>query len=499
MAAVASIKFTQGPNTDIAGRAVEGTLMDGAVVVTNGDNTDVASWEMSLLYKPPGSALTLGVFASAVSSTPSGSFGVPDVPGCYRVQEIVRDVYGVANVDIRNFGIRNARGVIVPPYQKNPDPIEIPLKDDELNFGGQAFGWLGDRVSGLHEYFFNTYDDLIPKVVDSTPFTAAAFGEEPFYIVDLAAIGGNAVFNMPASGWRDGQLFRIRVIGSTAFSVTVNLPGGHTIDGASSITLIDSEGVVLVYIGGNEWVVVSDSLVLVRGPTTATDEALARFDGSTGKLLQDSPLATLANGYQLSLAHTNAFIVVGPTGSTATDGTWRLPDEFSIQAWVTGPANANVLSKNAADLLVLGDDTNISDLTLRTAGTLSLGAGGANRASLDDTVLDLTVRIVVNTHPVDSYTLTAVKTGAYNAVICDLVRVDPSGGGFAVTLPTAVGQAERGITVKNTTNSVNAVTFDTTGGQTIDGMASGVDSIAAAYATVTFISDGANWMRFPAA
>lgn len=93
----------------------------------------------------------------------------------------------------------------------------------------------------------------------------------------------------------------------------------------------------------------------------------------------------------------------------------------------------------------------------------------------------------------------AAKTGAYSADIGELVKVDPSGGGFAVTLPTAVGYANQGITIKNVTNSTNAVTFNTTGGQTMDGAASGADQIDTAYETVTFISDGSNWMRFPAA
>jgi hypothetical protein len=91
------------------------------------------------------------------------------------------------------------------------------------------------------------------------------------------------------------------------------------------------------------------------------------------------------------------------------------------------------------------------------------------------------------------------KTGNYNAGIGDLVKVDPSGGGFAITLPTASGYDNQGITIKNVTNSTNAVTFNTTSGQTIDGMASGVDQIDTAYETVTFISDGTNWMRFPPA
>ena len=91
------------------------------------------------------------------------------------------------------------------------------------------------------------------------------------------------------------------------------------------------------------------------------------------------------------------------------------------------------------------------------------------------------------------------KTANYDAHIDELIRVDPSGGAFAITLPTAVGMKNRGITVKNVTTSTNAVTFNTTSSQTIDGLASGADSLAEAWGHVTFISDGANWMRFPKA
>ena len=91
------------------------------------------------------------------------------------------------------------------------------------------------------------------------------------------------------------------------------------------------------------------------------------------------------------------------------------------------------------------------------------------------------------------------KIAAYDAVIDDLIRVDPTAGGFAITLPTAIGVKNRGITVKNVGTSANAVTFTTTAAQTIDALGSGADSIAVAWGHVTFISDNSNWMRFPKA
>jgi hypothetical protein len=94
------------------------------------------------------------------------------------------------------------------------------------------------------------------------------------------------------------------------------------------------------------------------------------------------------------------------------------------------------------------------------------------------------------------------KTGAYNAVIGDYVRVDPSGGGFAITLPAiTAANKNQGITAKNVTSSTNAVTFSTTGGATMDGLASGAVQIDTDRGHYTFISNGdvgsPNWDVYP--
>lgn len=95
------------------------------------------------------------------------------------------------------------------------------------------------------------------------------------------------------------------------------------------------------------------------------------------------------------------------------------------------------------------------------------------------------------------YILTDVKVANYTPAIDELVRLDPSGGAFTITLPTAVGVGALGITLKNVTNSVVAVTINTTSGQTYDGAASGSMTMTTAFQIQTFISDGANWMKAP--
>jgi len=86
------------------------------------------------------------------------------------------------------------------------------------------------------------------------------------------------------------------------------------------------------------------------------------------------------------------------------------------------------------------------------------------------------------------------KSTNYSAQIDDLIRLNATGGVFTVTLPTAVGVKNRAITIKEVGGLATVVTVATTASQTIDGAAT--DTINAAYQAATYISDGANWMKF---
>lgn len=258
MAAVALILFNQGgPGT--AGEAFEGTLTGGLVTVTNDDDTDVATFTLTMLDVPPDSAVATGVMATGAPPT-TASF-TPDVPGSYRVKLEVEDSSGTVDTDIRVFGIRNPRGFIFPPYQRNPDPLPHPgsglpgAKPDEQNYNGQARGWAGDRASGQLEEFMTKYDDLPYRQISGTPFTAVPGTDPPGYLVDMTAIGGDAVFNLPVSGWRANQRIRIHAYGNTAYKLTVN-PGACPIDGYSTVVMRAPNTLDLVRIGATEWFMV---------------------------------------------------------------------------------------------------------------------------------------------------------------------------------------------------------------------------------------------------
>lgn len=272
MAAIALIKLTQasGP-TDVAGRAVEGTLTgvpaSDKVTVTNNDNTDVNNWDIELLYDPPGSALgavpgTPVMLGTAVSSTPSATF-IPDVAGSYRIRLTVRDSAGTPNIDIRDFGIENENGIIVPPYQKLPDSLPVlgsgtaGEKPNEQNYGGQAYGWAGDRSSKLYETHLKTYRDARILDVSTTPFTAIA-EEATHYRVLTSTIGGASTFNLP-TGARVGQSITVFDGESAADLNTIGVVavgGDAFLDGTTQVSISNKNGQVTVRkVAASTWMV----------------------------------------------------------------------------------------------------------------------------------------------------------------------------------------------------------------------------------------------------
>jgi hypothetical protein len=146
----ALIKIDQGGLTDLAGRALKGVAGSSAhVVFSNGDDTGVTEWKYELLYVPPGSAIVLWTQGPGPLAT--FDIGAADAPGSYRVRLTVKDISGNTDVDIRNFIIPfPTSGFLAPPYQRYPEQLPlvgVGAKPDEMNVGGQGYGWAGDLDS----------------------------------------------------------------------------------------------------------------------------------------------------------------------------------------------------------------------------------------------------------------------------------------------------------------------------------------------------------------
>lgn len=178
MAATALIKFTQGLLIGTAGQALVGAV-GTAVNVLNGNNADIQSWEIDLVYTPPSSAVAVAIPLAFDNNndTPTASF-TPDVRGSYRVMLRVWALpnrVGTPNIDIRDFIVKTAkRGLVLPPYQQDPAPLPTIAsglagnKPNELNIGGQEFGWEGITGNGL-------LADLVDLIDSSTPLTKTLY------------------------------------------------------------------------------------------------------------------------------------------------------------------------------------------------------------------------------------------------------------------------------------------------------------------------------------
>lgn len=161
MALNALLKFWQGATIGNDGEALEVT--SGTTVNINSANlTDVDTWTLERLDAPPGSGLEVVpgnpvLVDSGGGGDPVGYTFVPPagVSGCYRFRLVFVDSNGVTDTDIRNVGVRDSlSGMIPPPFQDLPRPLPLTgpgSKPNELNFGGQPYGWMGEGSGdGLH-------------------------------------------------------------------------------------------------------------------------------------------------------------------------------------------------------------------------------------------------------------------------------------------------------------------------------------------------------------
>lgn len=87
---------------------------------------------------------------------------------------------------------------------------------------------------------------------------------------------------------------------------------------------------------------------------------------------------------------------------------------------------------------------------------------------------------------------TRVITASGNVLLTDyLILANATGGAITVTLPPAAENEGRVIAVKKTDVSVNAVTVDGNGSETIDGATT--KALASQYDVATVFSDGSGW------
>ena len=134
-----------------------------------------------------------------------------------------------------------------------------------------------------------TFNKQAVRKATTTPVTVSA-STDCTIIVDLTGPGASTV-NLPAGA--DKQIFVI-VDGkgdASTNNITIDANGSETIEGSlTKVIRLNRECLVLQYSSSaGDWKVIGGYVPnMVGGPASATDNAIARFDGTTGKLVQNS-------------------------------------------------------------------------------------------------------------------------------------------------------------------------------------------------------------------
>jgi hypothetical protein len=166
--------------------------------------------------------------------------------------------------------------------------------------------------------------------------------------------------NYPAAD--AGDLYVISVAGKIGGGSGTNVEAGDTI-----ICLVDGSPAGTQAAVGANWDVIQKNLDgAVIGPTSATDTAIALFNGTTGKLLKDSPFITVGSTITGSI-----------TGNAATVTT-----NANLTGAVTSVGNATSLgSFTSANLSsALTDETGTGSAVFATSPTLVTPALGTPSA-----------------------------------------------------------------------------------------------------------------------
>lgn len=180
--------------------------------------------------------------------------------------------------------------------------------------------------------------------------------------------------------------------------------------------------------------------------------------------------------------------VTSVNGNSITSGTGTLTlSTFTL----TATGNASVQGTNTGDqnlfgiIAVSGQSNVVADTT---NDTLTLVAGTNITITTDATTDSITINAATSSTGI-TRTVSSISTSQTAAAAASTDYVYLVTGTTTLTLPTAVGNTNL-YTVKRN-DATLTTTIDTTGGQTIDGVAT--QTLLSQYESMSFISDNSNW------
>jgi hypothetical protein len=150
---------------------------------------------------------------------------------------------------------------------------------------------------------------------------------------------GNITASLPTAVGIKGKWY-VAIKTSASNTLTIDPDGSETINGAANYTITNNNSTVTMQSDGSNWYVTSIGVQGVGtgdviGPSSSTDNALVRFDSTTGKLIQNSTAilsdtgaldtANVTTDYiQIDTAATPPTIVEGTLAWDSGNGTLEL-------------------------------------------------------------------------------------------------------------------------------------------------------------------------------
>lgn len=280
---------------------------------------------------------------------------------------LVREVHmqGTGNVPLKAGDIERLDEV---PTPDNDDDVAIVRNGSlkKIKKSNLVAGGAGD-VSGPASATDNAiarYDGITGKLIQNSGAT-------------IDDSGNITATNISGTNSGDQNLFQ-----TIAVSGQSDVVADSTAD---TLTLAEGSGITITTDAGTDTVTIAASgggSGDVVGPASSTDEALVRFDGITGKLVQNS---------NATLTDAGALTVTGAIGASNLSGTNTGDQTITLTGDVTGSGTGSFAATIASDAVTYDkiQDTTGTDVIL---GRSTAGAGtveeiactSAGRALLDD-------------------------------------------------------------------------------------------------------------------
>jgi hypothetical protein len=262
----------------------------------------------------------------------------------YEVQQAltVSQKFEFFNNSAGQFGIFdktfNAQPLTISPLSVGTVSLGYPTANSSINLvgGSSSSITIGSSGSGTialgSGYIFRAQCPTVFSAAIQAGHTSVNHASSPYspssttdYTLGCDSSGGTIVINLPALGWIGQTLIVKDETGSAGTnSITINAPGGHTIDGASSVVIGTNYGVVTLYSNGLNWTVFSTANLSSAADFPGSPTSFNTVGSSTRSARADHAHSTSGLLTATATAGNSGFVLVNGTGTIIS---WTAPND----------------------------------------------------------------------------------------------------------------------------------------------------------------------------